>query len=220
MPEWIRRLRYRVYRVRAWIHSSYSPKVRRYYETAVKKHGDSLSALGWKSHYSQFARFEALFSQWHLAPGDAVLDVGCGFGDLVDFLSENAIPVNYLGIDLSPAMIAQAKKNHPGFQFEVGDLFGNIPYSADYVVASGAFSLHTRDPYFYLESAVNKMVAMAQKGVALNMLSSQTPTQDRGDEYFFYFEPSKVVEIATRYSARWTLLHHYLPNDFTLILFK
>lgn len=51
-----------------------------------------------------------------------VLDVGCGNGRLVEQLrvkSEEWRIKNYLGIDNSAGMIAEARKLHPDYQFEV-----------------------------------------------------------------------------------------------------
>ena len=53
--------------------------------------------------------------------GDAdVLDVGCGPGEVAAHLHRLGPRVR--GIDLSPAMVALARRAHPGIPFEVGDL--------------------------------------------------------------------------------------------------
>ncbi|MFD9701943.1 class I SAM-dependent methyltransferase [Lentzea sp. NPDC059081] len=49
-----------------------------------------------------------------------VADVGCGPGDITARLAE--LGVDAFGIDLSPAMIALARANHPGLRFEVGSM--------------------------------------------------------------------------------------------------
>jgi SAM-dependent methyltransferase len=49
-----------------------------------------------------------------------VADVGCGPGDITALL--NGLGVDAFGIDLSPAMIALARQNHPGLRFEVGSM--------------------------------------------------------------------------------------------------
>jgi SAM-dependent methyltransferase len=50
-------------------------------------------------------------------PGLRVLTVGCGTGDVLDGLK----PSFGVGIDISPAMIAQAKRSYPNLEFRVGD---------------------------------------------------------------------------------------------------
>src|SRR4051812_12276345 len=49
-------------------------------------------------------------------PRDSVLDVGCGYGAACDCLPAKW-EGRYLGVDLSPDLIEQAKKLHPTTQF-------------------------------------------------------------------------------------------------------
>lgn len=49
--------------------------------------------------------------------GKRVLDIGCGQGDLLASLR----PSDALGVDLSPAMIEQARRKHPHLRFVVAD---------------------------------------------------------------------------------------------------
>lgn len=49
-----------------------------------------------------------------------VADVGCGPGTITARLHE--LGVDAFGIDLSPAMIELARRNHPGLRFEVGSM--------------------------------------------------------------------------------------------------
>jgi len=57
-----------------------------------------------------------------LAPqdGERILDVGCGTGQLTAELAQAGSRV--LGIDSSPAMIEQARKNFPRIEFRVADV--------------------------------------------------------------------------------------------------
>ena len=48
---------------------------------------------------------------------DSILEIGCGSGELLNALN----PARGVGVDLSPAMIAQAQRRHPNFQFVCGD---------------------------------------------------------------------------------------------------
>ncbi len=52
--------------------------------------------------------------------GKVVLDIGCGPGHIGRFLSDRGFDVT--GVDLSPAMIAIARRMNPGMRFEVADM--------------------------------------------------------------------------------------------------
>jgi SAM-dependent methyltransferase len=52
--------------------------------------------------------------------GGPVADVGCGTGRITAHLTE--LGLDAFGIDLSPAMIAQARTTFPGIRFEVGSM--------------------------------------------------------------------------------------------------
>jgi SAM-dependent methyltransferase len=54
------------------------------------------------------------------AGGGPVADVGCGPGHLTAHLRE--LGVDAFGVDLSPAMIEVARREHPGLRFEVGSM--------------------------------------------------------------------------------------------------
>ena len=52
-------------------------------------------------------------------PGERILDLGCGTGHLTAQIARSGACV--VGIDRSPAMIADARKNYPGIEFHVAD---------------------------------------------------------------------------------------------------
>ncbi|WFF02536.1 class I SAM-dependent methyltransferase [Micromonospora sp. WMMD964] len=54
------------------------------------------------------------------AGGGSVADVGCGTGRITAHL--RTLGIDAFGIDLSPGMIAVARRNHPGLRFEVGSM--------------------------------------------------------------------------------------------------
>ncbi|WP_200213553.1 class I SAM-dependent methyltransferase [Micromonospora coerulea] len=63
----------------------------------------------------------ALFADMvHAAGGGSVADVGCGSGHVTAHLRK--LGVDAFGIDLSPAMVDVARRDHPGLRFEVGSM--------------------------------------------------------------------------------------------------
>lgn len=52
-------------------------------------------------------------------PGEQVLDLGCGTGQLTQQIAERGAKV--VGLDASPEMIGQARQNYPHLRFVLGD---------------------------------------------------------------------------------------------------
>ncbi|MFC4562217.1 class I SAM-dependent methyltransferase [Nocardiopsis mangrovi] len=65
----------------------------------------------------------AAFAELARATGAGpVADVGCGPGRISAHL--HALGVDVFGLDLSPRMVALARRDHPGLRFEVGSMTG------------------------------------------------------------------------------------------------
>lgn len=62
----------------------------------------------------------------YVGPGGSVLDAGCGPGRLLTTLI--ALGLDLTGCDLSPEMVAIARREHPGRRFDVADLRA-LPYA-------------------------------------------------------------------------------------------
>jgi len=61
-----------------------------------------------------------------------VLDAGCGAGRMSRYLADRGCPVE--GLDLSPGMVAMARRDHPDLAFTVGSL-SVLPYADDRFLA-------------------------------------------------------------------------------------
>jgi len=63
----------------------------------------------------------ATFAELVLAAGGGpVADIGCGTGRVTGHL--HGLGVDVFGIDLSPGMLAIARRDHPGLRFDVGSM--------------------------------------------------------------------------------------------------
>jgi SAM-dependent methyltransferase len=181
-------------------------------------HGPTIGAVSW-SQASQHKRFEVLAG---LGPmqNARVLDVGCGFGDFLSFLGAvDTIPASYTGIDVVSEFVDEARQRHPDATFSVADVV-DIPDDPvyDYGVASGIFYLPGSDWMEHVRVTASKMFAICEKGVGLNFLSQFSR---RPDGVSYYANPGAVLELLGRQvSNRLVLRHDYLPNDFTVYLYK
>ena len=83
-----------------------------------------------------------------------MLDAGCGTGPMLSLLIEEYPDRHFVGLDLTPEMIAKAKeKNLPNTEFVVGDC-ENLPFdevSFDVVINSQSFH-HYPNPQAFFDS--------------------------------------------------------------------
>src|SRR5262249_1115454 len=106
-------------------------------------------------------------------------DVGCGYGALVAYLAKrhSKAKIDYLGIDLSGAMIAAAQSLHgkrPRSRFVQGSA---CPRIADYSVASGIFNVKLAQKLdaweFFVAETLRDLRAKSRRGFAMNFMRPQ-----------------------------------------------
>lgn len=177
-----------------------------FHNELLDKYGNDVRSLDWGSRESQRKRFVKIFD--YVSCQKPVLDVGCGLGDLALYIS----PEYYTGIDINHRMVEMAKKNYPKHTFcnmHLSELDNN---GYDYVVGSGVFGVHWNIDVF------EKMFAVCTSMVVVNFLSALTPYRKK--EGMTYMYPERVVYAAERLTKKFIIDHSYLPNDFTLVLYK
>src|SRR6266567_915679 len=87
--------------------ASWEPIVR-HYESCLAQHGANPKGVDWPNGIARAARFSIMLELIEGIERPALLDVGCGPGLLVDYLTATGAidRVDYEGVDLSEAMIA------------------------------------------------------------------------------------------------------------------
>ncbi len=89
------------------------------YDTVAASYADFVRDLLDQTPYER-AALTLFADQVRDAGGGPVADIGCGPGRIAAFL--HGLGVDAFGIDLSPAMIEVARRDHPGLRFEVGSM--------------------------------------------------------------------------------------------------
>ena len=190
-----------------------------FFNRQAQRHGDNVKSLAWESDFTQRVRFLVLSE---IAPLNdmRILDVGCGKADMYAFFNEEGIPVEYYGVDCSLEMIKLARKIHPGARIFYRDFLRDEQYpEIDYAISSGVANVLTPNNREYIEAIIRKMFALAKKGVAVNMLSTYAPGNKKNTGMYFY-SPEYMLTFALKLTPKVSLRHDYLPNDFTLYLYK
>lgn len=138
-----------------------------------------------------------------------MLDVGCGTGWLAGYWE----PDKYTGIDLSAQALKIARKEHPKHLFIAGDA-ENVEKRYDIVLASGLFQ------FVPTGEALVRIVNLFRhtyKMLAFNMLSVKARRKDAND---CYHSPDEVLQILNPLIEKFEILHNYLPQEFTVRIFK
>ncbi|MBC5763376.1 class I SAM-dependent methyltransferase [Ramlibacter albus] len=149
-------------------------RIARYYGAKLARHGPTPRGVDWPSAGTQALRLEQLLRLCDFASPFTLNDLGCGYGALLGLLRRTgrARGVDYLGTDVSPAMVAQARALWRGTaRFEVGGAPSRV---ADYSVASGIFNVRIDEPRrlwedFVAETLVQLAFA-SRRGFAVNFL--------------------------------------------------
>lgn len=191
------------------------------YTSRFEQYGYAKETLGWNKG-KQFERFHQLTHSWDLE-GHSILDVGCGFGDFLDYLKNMSIsPSSYHGIDLTPVLIETAQQRHVGenITFSCGDFIteASLP-PADYVFASGIFNFKNEniDSYKYLLQSMKWMYKKCNIAFSLDLLSDKVDFQHA---HTAHYSPGKVLEMAYSFSRNIELKNNYFPFEFALIVNK
>jgi SAM-dependent methyltransferase len=191
----------------------------RWYRDHVRRYGYGFKALGFGRRSSQEKRFAAVLALGDLH-GRRVLDMGCGFGDLLPWLHARGMHPLYTGVDICPPMIERCNARFEGTdaRFAVGDALTYEPEEPiDYVVASGIFGYAAKGTRERLRGTLEHLFSIARVGLAVNFLSGCAPQRSPGRLYVY---PWDVLQLALGLTPAVRLDHSYLPNDFTLCMYQ
>lgn len=93
------------------------------------------------------SRMERRMFRRFVRPGCRVLDLGCGTGRTTGPL--HALGADVVGVDIAPAMVAEARRQHPGVTFECGDAarlrFDDGAFDVVFFLANGLDCVHPVD---------------------------------------------------------------------------
>jgi SAM-dependent methyltransferase len=188
-----------------------------FYNRLVDQYGHTPRACDYGCADSQITKFRVLSEVMDLA-GKRVLDVGCGFADFAGYLFERFDSINYVGIDISPRMIEEAKRLRPNLDVRVCNILDEtFREEFDVVTANGIFYLLGDEASHLMHHIIRRFYGLARCAVAFNSLSSWVPVQEPGE---FYADPLETLGFCRTLTPWVVLRHDYHPRDFTVYLYK
>lgn len=188
------------------------------YSERFKNYGYGPEALGWGKKDRSTLRFEILSSYWKLE-GKAVLDVGCGFGDLYGYLKERGIaPRKYVGVDINADLIKEGKRHYPDADLRIENVIDDgIAEQFDIVLSSGIFNHKLEDNRGFIRKALTRFNEISNQGFCCNFLSNKV---DFTYEHTFHSDPCEILELAYNFSRRVVLRNDYMPFEFSIFVDK
>lgn len=194
----------------------------RHYETCLRSAGDEGQIVGWRDSKSQRIRFQVIRQLLADCQFASICDFGCGRGDLLADLRSSGFEKEYVGVDASQEMIAQAKERY------VGDNLATFncqeePESAEIIVASGLFNVRLEysfekwEEYFY--ASIMNMWSKCRMGIVFNVLS-QVSDVERRSPNLYYADPAELFRRCISISPDIRMAHHYGLFDMTIAIYR
>jgi SAM-dependent methyltransferase len=192
-------------------------KLRAYWDGRARSRLPDLEKLEWSHWRTQRLRFDAFLAD-HDLQGKSVLDLGCGLGHFYAHLRRRGIAVEYLGYDLSPAMIQQCRARFPDQRFESGDFLSYQPASRfDYSVAFGIHNIRVPGARAILEQVTRHQFALSSVAAHVSLLS------DRYTAFAPHLQAwpaGEVLALALTITPYVALHRDYLETDCSITLYR
>ena len=191
------------------------------YEDRLKEFGYDPQTLDLGVIGKQEVRFSVLAQMALQFPDSSVLDIGCGFADLYNFLKLNNWKGKYTGIDIVPGLITEAKKRNPEIDILTGDIT-NKDFTIDkhdFVIASGVMneSLPSGENKTHIKSMLENMFRLSKKMVSVDFMTTNVDFQKPGS---WHTDPSWILSEALTLTPRVNLRNDYMRFEFSIFLYK
>jgi SAM-dependent methyltransferase len=197
-----------------------------YFSQKLEEFGATPRGVDYNGPEAQQRRFEQLVKVIRPGRPFTVIDYGCGYGAMFDYLHANGWQFEYFGLDVIEKMVMTARDSHRDFSnahFTTDE--SELPV-ADYLVAGSIFNIKLDAAYEdwqgFICETLRRMNALCTDGFSFNMLTKYSDADrmaQRPD--LFYGDPLFFFDLCKReFSRNVALLHDYGLYDFTILVRK
>ena len=188
------------------------------YQEAFEAYGEGPKGLHWGDYHSMAVRFRNLVEDLDIK-GRNILDAGCGMGDLLPYLHAKTDDFSYLGMDTNPNFIEVARKRYEGHKFEVGDAFsGKLNRRFDLVITSGVMNTNIKGWQKRRRNMIKNAFESANEALAFNMAGMWGKSVEIPK--IAYANAAEVLDFCAKLTPKIIFKNNYLPDDFTIVMYK
>lgn len=203
-----------------------SEALRDHYAQTFRTHGATAEGVDWgKDQDRVVCRYQKMLA---VIPATekrrvSLLDVGCGYGALLQYAKESNTALAYTGIDIVEDMISEARARHKDASFLIGDILDlDVKARFDYVVCNGILTQKLDASNLEMDDFANRLIrrmfALCERGVAFNVMTTKV-------NYFsnnlYYRNPAELFAWCMSELTRHIKLDHAYPlYEYTLYLYR
>jgi len=190
------------------------------YQKSFKKYGSHPKALYWASEKAAELRYRELVADLDFEE-KTILDVGCGFADIIPFISRKTKKFKFTGVDIVPKFIQAAQKKYPKHRFLLRDYFSNpLEEKFDIIISSGALNSNIKNVYRFRKKAIKTLFDHALEAIAFNMAGFHPQPKNKKKYKVYYADSLIILKYCLSLSQKVLFRHHYHRKDFTIVIFK
>lgn len=187
-----------------------------------------IKTLGWGSVEQQEYRFLEVLKRLDLK-GKSVLDIGCGFGDLFNYMNKINVEFDaYTGWDITPDFIENSIVKNENVTLEVKDISAGAPEApvADVGIMLGLLNWKwdsAENNYAYSKRLIANALASVNDVLVIDFLSTNYTDTYPVEDFVFYHDPMIMFKAALEMSENVDLIHSYAPvpqKEFLLFIYK
>lgn len=192
----------------------------RSYQRTFQKYGLDARALQYRSEKSAKLRYRELTADLDFE-GKTILDIGCGFADIIPLIKKQAKKFEYTGVDMVPEFIEVVKGKYPEYKFYVRDYFYNPMKSTfDIIITSGTLNSNIKNAQDFRKRAIKIMFMHTKEAVAFNMAGGNPQPKNKRSYKVYYVDSMKIIKFCLSLTSKLIIRHHYHSKDFTVVMYK
>jgi SAM-dependent methyltransferase len=197
-----------------------------YFNGKIETYGATPQGVDYNGPEAQQIRFEQLVKVIDPSASFTVIDYGCGYGALFDFLQNKKWQFEYCGFDMLEKMVIAGRAAHVGLSKASFQHLEEELVPADYLIASSIFNNKFEATEHEWQEMVlqtlQRMNGLCTKGFSFDMLTKYSDADRmalRPD--LFFADPLIMFDFCKRnFSKNVALLHDYGLYDFTILVRK